>query len=70
MDIAEQTVTPALAIHVEGVKIDICGSLLLFIHCLREANVAHRKVYPSQWFAYNDIISFSFRHFLFDYDTL
>ena len=33
--ITEQTVTPALATHVEGVKIDVCGSLLLFILCIR-----------------------------------
>ena len=28
-----QTVTPALATQFEGVKIDICGSLLIFNYC-------------------------------------
>ena len=35
MDIAEQTVTPALATHAEGVKISMCTSLLLFMQCIR-----------------------------------
>ena len=30
-DISEQTLTPALVTYFEGVKIDICGSLQLFI---------------------------------------
>ena len=34
-DIAEQAVTPALATQFKGVKIDIFGSLLLFIQCVR-----------------------------------
>ena len=38
-DIAEHTVTPALATQFEGAKIDICGSLLLFIPCIRLATM-------------------------------
>ena len=34
-DIAEQAVTPVLAAQFKGVKIDIFGSLLLFIQCVR-----------------------------------
>ena len=44
VDIAERTVTPALVTSFEGVKIDICSSLLLFIQCICQANVAYRKV--------------------------
>ena len=33
-DVAEQTVTPALVTYLEGIKIYICGSLLLFIQCI------------------------------------
>ena len=34
VDVAEQTVTPAVVTFFEGVEIDICDSLLLFIQCI------------------------------------
>ena len=44
-DITEQAVTPALVTNFNRVKIDISCILLLFIHCISQANVAYRKVY-------------------------
>ena len=38
-DIAEQTVTPVLVTYFEGVKTDVCSSLLLFSQRIRYANL-------------------------------